>query len=60
MTLAQMTAGAQWCACSHTSGTDDVTFYPMQSGGSSGCGGSVAGIRSCGVQGQSDVCCITA
>jgi hypothetical protein len=58
MTSAQQKDGAQWCACSFVSDSSS-THYPMQSGGSSGCGGSAPGVRSCGTQGGiSDVCCI--
>jgi len=58
MTVAQQSHGAQWCACSHVSDSDN-TFYPMQSGGSGGCGGPVPGVRNCGAHGnKADVCCV--
>ena len=57
MTEAQQTVGAQWCACSHVSDSSN-SYYPMQSGGSGGCGGPSPGVRNCGSSSNRDVCCI--
>jgi hypothetical protein len=69
MTDAQKYADAQWCACSWVSDSSKA-YYPMQSGGTGGCGGPLPGVRDCGDMGQSsadkgvatsglaDACCL--
>jgi hypothetical protein len=62
MTDAQKYADAQWCACSWVSDSSKA-YYPMQSGGTGGCGGPLPGVRNCGDMGANgngglaDVCC---
>lgn len=56
MIFFQENDGAQWCACSHVADGGVSSYYPMQSGGGEGCGGALAGVRTCGSNNQNVFC----